>query len=82
MKNASVSINNDDSDENPYNFDIQGTGIDATAPTFTSLVRQTPATTPTNADTLVFLATFSEDVQNVGTADFTVSGGTTYRYQC
>ncbi|WP_299365587.1 choice-of-anchor D domain-containing protein, partial [Winogradskyella sp.] len=28
IRTASVSIANDDSDENPYNFDIRGTGID------------------------------------------------------
>ena len=27
-KNATLSINNDDSDENPYNFEIQGTGTE------------------------------------------------------
>ena len=29
LRTATVSIANDDSDENPYNFDIQGTGEDA-----------------------------------------------------
>ncbi len=47
--------------------------FDAT-PTFTSIVRQTPATEVTNADSLVFRATFSEDVQNVDATDFTVTG--------
>lgn len=50
---------------------------DTTPPTVTSIARQTPATSPTSADTLVFQATFSEDVQNVGTADFEVSGTST-----
>ena len=50
---------------------------DATAPSLTSFTRQTPATNPTNADTLVFRATFSEDVQNVDAADFAVNGTTT-----
>ena len=77
VKNATLSINNDDSDENPYNFDIQGTGIDAIAPTFTSIVRKAPATNPTNFDTLIFRATFDEDVQNVDTGDFDVNGSTT-----
>ncbi|MDJ1183027.1 beta strand repeat-containing protein [Roseofilum casamattae] len=35
---ATLSITNNDSDENPYTFAIQGTGIDATAPTVTNLV--------------------------------------------
>lgn len=37
LRTATVSIANDDSDENPYNFDIQGTGVVVnTAPTVTS----------------------------------------------
>ncbi|MEM9302854.1 MAG: Ig-like domain-containing protein, partial [Pseudomonadota bacterium] len=51
--------------------------IDLTPPTVLSIVRQTPMTTPTNADTLVFRVTFSEDVQNVSTSAFIVSGGST-----
>lgn len=45
-------------------------------PTFTSITRQTPATEVTNADTLVFRTTFSEDVQNLDGTDFTVTGTT------
>lgn len=51
--------------------------IDTTAPTTTSFTRQTPATSPTNADTLIFRVTFSEQVTGVGAADFAVNGGTT-----
>ena len=29
LRTATVSITNNDSDENPYNFDVQGTGVDA-----------------------------------------------------
>jgi hypothetical protein len=50
--------------------------IDTAAPSTTSLTRKTPATSPTNADTLVFLATFSEAVMGVGAADFVASGTT------
>jgi len=50
--------------------------LDNTAPTLTSFTRQTPATSSTNADTLVFRVTFSEVVQNVGVADFAVTGTT------
>jgi hypothetical protein len=49
---------------------------DRTAPVLNSFTRQNPAASPTNADTLVFRATFSEDVQNVNAGDFTVSGTT------
>ncbi len=50
--------------------------IDATAPALNSFARQTPASSPTNADTLVFRATFSKDVQNVDAGDFVVTGTT------
>ncbi|WP_298346672.1 choice-of-anchor D domain-containing protein [uncultured Algibacter sp.] len=32
LRTATISIANDDSDENPYNFDIQGTGVVAALP--------------------------------------------------
>src|SRR4029079_14036019 len=51
--------------------------IDTTAPTLTTVALQTPATSPTNADSLVFRATFNETVSNVDIADFVVTGGTT-----
>jgi hypothetical protein len=50
--------------------------IDVPALTFTSITRQTPTTSLTDADTLVFRATFSEDVQNVDEKDFAVTGTT------
>ena len=50
--------------------------VDNTAPRVSSIVRQTPSSATTNADSLVFRVTFDEDVANVGTADFTVSGTT------
>ena len=51
--------------------------VDNTAPSTDSFLRQTPFTSPTNADTLVFQASFSEDVFNVDLTDFAVNGGTT-----
>ncbi|MFT3743531.1 MAG: Ig-like domain repeat protein [Pyrinomonadaceae bacterium] len=50
--------------------------IDNTPPSTTSFTRFNPATSPTNADTLVFRATFSENVTNVNAADFVVTGTT------
>ena len=50
--------------------------VDNTAPTVTSIVRQTPTSSPTNADSLTWRVTFSKDVQNVDAADFAI-GGTT-----
>ncbi len=48
--------------------------IDQTVPTVTSIVRQTPTDATTNVTSAVFRVTFSEDVNNVGTADFAISG--------
>ncbi|QTA78941.1 Immunoglobulin-like fold-containing protein [Desulfonema limicola] len=47
--------------------------IETTAPAVNSFARQTPALQNTNADTLVFRVTFSENVQNIDTGDFAVS---------
>ena len=57
-------------------FDIVVSAADSTAPTVTSIERQTPASSPTNADTLTWRVTFSEAVENVDAADFTVAGTT------
>ncbi|KAF3978741.1 MAG: BspA family leucine-rich repeat surface protein, partial [Methylococcales symbiont of Iophon sp. n. MRB-2018] len=51
--------------------------VDASAsPTVTSIVRTSPTDETTSADTLIWTLTFSENVQNVDTADFTLSGTT------
>jgi hypothetical protein len=57
--------------------DIGAYETDTIAPTLISFTRQIPATSPTNADTLVFRATFDEPVINVSVGDFLVSGTTT-----
>ena len=49
---------------------------DATAPRVASIERRDPALSPTNADSLTWRVTFSEDVANVNAADFSI-GGTT-----
>ena len=50
--------------------------VDNTAPRVTSIARQTPASSPTNADSLTWRVTFDEDVKNVDAMDFEVSGTT------
>ena len=50
--------------------------VDNTAPTVTSIERQSPSSSPTNADSLTWRVTFGENVRNVGAADFAVSGTT------
>lgn len=51
--------------------------IDKTAPTVSSIVRQSPVSNPTNADLLVFRVTFNEAVTSVGAGSFVVNGTTT-----
>ena len=51
--------------------------IDKTAPTVSSIVRQSPASNPTNADILVFRVTFNEPVTSVGANSFVITGTTT-----
>lgn len=49
---------------------------DETPPTVTAIVRQTPAASPTDADSLVWRVTFAEAVENIDAGDFTVTGTT------
>jgi hypothetical protein len=51
--------------------------IDKTGPLVSSIVRQSPASNPTNSDTLVFRVTFNEAVTNVGANSFVDTGTTT-----
>ena len=55
---------------------IKGVNADITAPRVSSITRQSPSTSPTNADSLIWRVTFNEAVQNVDAADFQVSGTT------
>ena len=50
---------------------------DTTAPELVSIEREDPADSPTNADTLTWRVTFSENVGNVDEADFEVEGAGT-----
>ncbi len=84
-RRASVSIANDDSDENPYTFDIQGTGTN-TEPTVTGLPSDITVTEDVLSNVDLSSATFSDvdgDSLTVtiaaskGTFTATSSGGTT-----
>lgn len=84
-----LNVVDDDTMVNGINVPLGGVGagngdftgqlytIDRVAPGITSFTRQVPATSPTNVDTLIFQATFDENVYNVDTSDFTVNGATT-----
>ena len=50
--------------------------VDAVGPRVSSIIRQSPTTSPTNADALVWDVTFNEAVSNTSVADFTVTGTT------
>ena len=56
--------------------DSAATAADRTAPTVTSILRQMPATSPTNANSLTWRVVFSEAVMNVDATDFMVGGST------
>lgn len=51
--------------------------ITVPAPTLLSFTRQNPLTNPTDADVLVFRASFDQEVMNIDTSDFVVNGTTT-----
>lgn len=51
--------------------------FEVTPPTVVSITREAPTEEDTDADGLVFLVTFSEDVRNVDETDFAVNGTTT-----
>ena len=52
--------------------------IDNTAPTLASIERHSPASQNTDSQTLVYMATFSEDVTGVSTSDFVLSPDSTW----
>ena len=62
--------------ESPSEAMVTVTNSDTMPPTVTSIARQTPGTSPTNADSLTWRVTFSETVTNVDAADFTVGDST------
>ena len=61
----------------PFHIALGLSAPDSTPPALNSFTLQSPASSPTTAASLVFRATFSEDVQNVDSTDFTVNGATT-----
>ena len=64
---GTVSVTVTDDDEAP---------TDTTAPTVTSIARQVPLTSPTNANSLTWRVTFDEAVVNVDAGDFEITGTT------
>ena len=89
LKTGTVSIANSDSDENPYNFDIQGTG---TTPEMNVYYQSTPAGDITDNDTTPSAAEGSEfgstgvstnvdhtfTIQNTGSGDLNLTDSSPY----
>ena len=75
-----VRATNDDGDgeysATPGSATTNAPPADITAPRVTSIERQDPSSSPTNANSLTWRVTFDEAVSNVGTADFSVTGTT------
>ena len=71
IKNASISIANDDSNENPYNFDIRGTGTD-TEVSF-SIISST-----IEEDGIEYILQAQSTIMGSHSADIVVSGGTAF----
>ena len=70
---ASNSLTNTSTTGADETYTVSTAVIDDTAPTLTSIQRYTPATANTDSQTLVYKATFSEDVTGVTVSDFTLS---------
>ena len=68
-RTATVSVANNDSDQDPYTFVVQCTGADTDPPDVSSITLADAD--PTNAITVNFTVTFDESVTGVGIGDFT-----------
>jgi hypothetical protein len=73
VRSATVSFANNDANENPYNFSIQGTGLDTMPPTATVTVADTALRA---GETSLVTFAFSEAVSGFTNADLTVANGT------
>ncbi len=74
-RSATLSIANDDSDENPYNFDIQGTGLNI-APEVSGLPTTITVTEDQPGDVDLSAATFNDADGDPLTVSLTASAGT------
>ena len=70
---ANNSLTNTSTTGADETYTVSTAVIDDTAPTLESIQRYTPATANTDSQTLVYKATFNEDVTGVTASDFTLS---------
>ena len=75
LRTATLSIANDDFDENPYTFAVEGTGSDLTPPGVVSITRADAD--PASASSVDFTVTFSESVTGVDASDFSLTSTVT-----
>ena len=75
-QNITDTANNALTNTTPAGANENSFELDNTEPRVASIVRQTPTTSPTNADSLTWRVSFSEAVENVDATDFTVTGTT------
>ena len=75
LRTATVSIATDDSDENPYNFSIQGTGTN-TAPVFTAAGPFSVDETATNATSVGDVDANDADGGGTDSVTYSIEGGT------
>lgn len=73
LRTAVISIANDDTDENPYTFAIQGTGVTDNTPPTADIQNEPVAVANTNPYTVTI--EFSEDVTGFTLSDLAVANG-------
>ncbi|CAN0542249.1 unnamed protein product, partial [Ectocarpus sp. 8 AP-2014] len=71
-----LQILSNDADEGTFDIATSGTAVDLDAPYLISVVRQSPTTEKTNADSLTWRLTFSEEVTGFDAADVEIDGTT------
>ncbi|MEP2978173.1 MAG: choice-of-anchor D domain-containing protein [Lentilitoribacter sp.] len=71
-----LQILSNDADEGTFDIAASGTAVDLDAPYLISVVRQSPTTEKTNADSLTWRLTFSEEVAGFDAADVEIEGTT------
>lgn len=72
-RSATISIANDDADENPYNFSIQGTGVNSNT---SDIIRHTSYTESSNHNYTLYQATsITSTLNSIGVFKLTIRDG-------
>ncbi|MEP5613733.1 MAG: Ig-like domain-containing protein [Cyclobacteriaceae bacterium] len=70
------AVGNTLSSGTPTGLNVNSYVVDNASPDLTSVARQAPATSPTNADALIWRFTFTDPVSNLDGTDFTINNTT------